>query len=128
MVGEIELLVRFELLRELRKRSAAERVAATEEIERLFERYGDAAADPADLAAAHAAMPELWTALRAMPSEQRRALLLAYFGGLSHSLIAEQLGIPLGTVKKRIRLAMAKLRAALREDDEDPAAWGSTNR
>ncbi len=120
-------LARHEILRQLRKQAASERVAAAEEIERLFELRGEAASDPADQAADRAAVPDLWTALREMPSEQRRALILAYFGGLSHSEIAEQLGLPLGTVKKRIRLAMAKLRAAVVRGEEDPPGWESTN-
>jgi len=52
-------------------------------------------------------------ALQGLPADQRRALVLAYFGGLSQSSIAEHLGWPLGTVKKRIRLGMQKLRTAL---------------
>ena len=52
-------------------------------------------------------------ALQGLPNEQRRVLVLAYFGGLSHSSIAHHLGWPLGTVKKRIRLGLQKLRNAL---------------
>lgn len=52
-------------------------------------------------------------ALIALPEEQRRVLVLAYFGGLTHSAMAAQLGWPLGTVKKRVRLGLQKLRAAL---------------
>ena len=54
----------------------------------------------------------LLRALRALPDEQRLAIVLAYFGGLSQSMIAAQMGWPLGTVKKRIRLGMQKLRGA----------------
>jgi RNA polymerase sigma-70 factor, ECF subfamily len=53
-------------------------------------------------------------ALRMLPPDQRRVLVLAYFGHeLSQSAIAEHLGWPLGTVKKRTRLALTKLRSAL---------------
>jgi RNA polymerase sigma-70 factor (ECF subfamily) len=63
-------------------------------------------------------------ALNELPEEQRRVLLLAYFGGLSHSMIAEHLGLPLGTVKKRIQLGLHKLRVALVrcQDAESSAA------
>jgi RNA polymerase sigma-70 factor (ECF subfamily) len=57
-------------------------------------------------------------ALSELPPEQREALELGYFGGLSQSEIAERTGQPLGTVKTRMRLAMLKLRdrlAPLRE-------------
>ena len=56
---------------------------------------------------------ELACALGALPFEQRQAIELAFLGGLSHSEIAEQTSQPLGTVKTRIRLAMAKLRERL---------------
>ena len=58
-------------------------------------------------------------ALAELPNEQREALELGYFGGLSQSEIAERTGQPLGTVKTRMRLAMLKLReklSLLRED------------
>lgn len=52
-------------------------------------------------------------ALDALPPEQREAVQLAYFRGLTHSEIARELSIPMGTVKTRLRLAFDKLRVAL---------------
>ena len=48
-----------------------------------------------------------------LPDEQRQAIVMAYFEGRSHSEIAELTGLPLGTVKSRIRLGMHRLRALL---------------
>ena len=52
--------------------------------------------------------------LDVLPAAQRRAIELAFFGGMSHSDIAAALEEPLGTVKTRIRSGMLKLREALR--------------
>ncbi len=52
-------------------------------------------------------------ALALLPPEQREAIALAYFWGLSHSEIAEQVQAPLGTIKTRIRMGMVKLREHL---------------
>jgi len=52
-------------------------------------------------------------ALRALPQEQQQVVRLAYFAGRTHSEIAQELAIPVGTVKTRLRLAFAKLRVAL---------------
>lgn len=52
-------------------------------------------------------------ALEELPPEQRQVIELAYFGGFSHSEIAELVGIPAGTVKGRMRLGMGKLRLTL---------------
>jgi RNA polymerase sigma-70 factor (ECF subfamily) len=54
-------------------------------------------------------------ALEELPTDQREALMLAYFKGYSHRQIADVLQQPLGTVKTRIRLAMQKLRELLSE-------------
>lgn len=61
-------------------------------------------------------------ALSALPSEQRATIELAYFGGYSHSEIANLLRIPLGTVKGRLRLGMDKLRNLLSEAGLELAA------
>jgi RNA polymerase sigma-70 factor, ECF subfamily len=53
------------------------------------------------------------SALGELPEEQRQVIELAYFGGFSHSQIAEMLKLPAGTVKGRMRLGLSKLRIAL---------------
>ena len=55
------------------------------------------------------------TALEGLPPDQRQVIELAYFGGFSHTQIADALGLPAGTVKGRMRLALSKLRIALGE-------------
>lgn len=52
-------------------------------------------------------------AMLRLPPEQRQALELAYFGALSHQEISTQMGIPLGTVKGRVRLGLEALRQLL---------------
>jgi RNA polymerase sigma-70 factor (ECF subfamily) len=54
-------------------------------------------------------------AMAQIPEEQRLALGLSYFRAMSHQEIADQLGIPLGTIKTRIRLGLQKLRQILEE-------------
>ncbi len=53
------------------------------------------------------------SALTLLPEEQREAITLAFLGGYSNTEVAERLGIPLGTVKSRIRLGMQKMRVTL---------------
>jgi RNA polymerase sigma-70 factor, ECF subfamily len=55
------------------------------------------------------------SALETLPDEQRRTIELAYFGGFSHSQIAELLEEPIGTVKGRMRLGLDKMRRQLSE-------------
>lgn len=57
-------------------------------------------------------------AVAQLPPEQKQALGLAFFQGLTHPEIAETLGEPLGTVKTRIRLGMQKLRSLLQEEQQ----------
>ncbi len=52
-------------------------------------------------------------ALDGLPDEQRQVVEMAYFQGLTHVEISEGLGLPLGTVKSRLRLALDKMRVSL---------------
>jgi RNA polymerase sigma factor (sigma-70 family) len=57
----------------------------------------------------------LHAALKTLPREQVDLIRLSFFDEASHSTIAAQTGLPIGTVKSRIRLAFGRLRAALEE-------------
>ncbi len=57
---------------------------------------------------------QLGDALATLPPEQRKLIEKAYFGDLSHSEIAAETGLPLGTIKSRIRLALERLRHAMK--------------
>jgi RNA polymerase sigma-70 factor, ECF subfamily len=56
---------------------------------------------------------EVRVALDTLPEDQRKVIELAYFGGFSHTEIAEMLALPAGTVKGRMRLGMSKLRGVM---------------
>jgi RNA polymerase sigma-70 factor, ECF subfamily len=58
---------------------------------------------------------EVRGALDGLPGEQSKVIELAYFGGFSQSEIANMLGLPLGTVKGRMRLGLEKIRGRLAE-------------
>jgi RNA polymerase sigma-70 factor (ECF subfamily) len=61
---------------------------------------------------------EVRDALEQLPQEQSRVIELAYFGGLTHVEIASKLDTPVGTVKGRMRLGLAKMRMALGDPSE----------
>jgi RNA polymerase sigma-70 factor, ECF subfamily len=63
----------------------------------------------------HETASEVRGALGHLPGEQSKVIELAYFGGFSQSEIARMLGLPLGTVKGRMRLGLEKIRGELAE-------------
>ena len=75
------------------------------------------AAGPARIAEANADAERLRDALRDLPDEQRRAVVLAGIFGLSAREVGEREGIPLGTAKTRIRTAMQRLRVTLLSEE-----------
>ena len=76
----------------------------------------DVAEDVVDAADMADRRLEVRAALGTLPPEQRQVLEMAYFEGKTQVRIAEELGIPIGTVKTRTLAAMRKLREALREE------------
>lgn len=90
--------------RDISDDGAAERVRGATDIEAEMQR--------------HQASGQVRDALHGLPADQRRVIELAYFGGFSHSQIAEMLKLPAGTVKGRMRLGLCKLREALGDPAE----------
>jgi len=91
----------------------ASRVEADDdEIDRLAG-AGDEQDEPQRLLAGHLARLRLDGCMGALPPAQRQALALAYYQGLMHSEIAEQLGAPLGTAKAWVRRGLGKLKDCL---------------
>ena len=80
--------------------------------ESIFDKQ-PAVGDPLSILDSNERAAHVSLALRQLPDEQREVLDLAYFDGLSQSEIAERLGLPLGTVKTRARLALRKMRDRL---------------
>jgi len=99
----------IDLRRQRQRHRTRETEAAACEIE-IFRDPGDS---PLQHAAALDRAERIQHALDDLPGEQRRAVVAAFFGGLSHSEIAAAFGQPLGTVKTRIRSGLAALRSAL---------------
>jgi RNA polymerase sigma-70 factor (ECF subfamily) len=58
-------------------------------------------------------------ALARLPRDQQASVVLAYFGGYTHEEIARLLGVPLGTVKGRLRIGLQKLRSYLQPHDRE---------
>ena len=90
--------------RDVSEEGIAERMAAPELTEAEVERRDEAR--------------QVRKALVELPPDQRQVIELAYFGGFTHSQIADMLELPSGTVKGRMRLGLTKMRLALGDSPE----------
>jgi RNA polymerase sigma-70 factor (ECF subfamily) len=92
-------------------RSELRRVARQERSYRLAP--GQPAPSPCEEVMASQAAAAVRAAIRLLPDSQRRIVELAYFRGLTCREVADAVGIPEGTAKSRLRLALAKLETML---------------
>jgi RNA polymerase sigma-70 factor (ECF subfamily) len=90
--------------RDVHEEGVAERVPAPELTDAEVERRDEAR--------------QIRRALGELPPDQRQVIELAFFGGFSHSQIADMLALPSGTVKGRMRLGLTKMRLALGDASE----------
>src|SRR5262245_6160140 len=90
------------------------RASANARRDRVGEQLQPPALDPRAIELAR----DVRESLGALDGEQRDAILLAFYGGLTHEEIAQRLGNPVGTVKSRIRRGLLALRAALGTREE----------
>ena len=93
------------------------RVRAGVRTEAIHERIPATGAGPEETVMQRDVRRDIDHALESLDPEQRVVVELAYFGGLSQTEISAETGVPLGTVKSRVRLAMRHLRRVL-----DPSA------
>jgi RNA polymerase sigma factor (sigma-70 family) len=105
----------------LAHRRAVDWVRRSERSRRREERAEPTASDVvmpdlAELAADQDRARRARAAVAALPDDQRRAVELAFWGGRSYRQVADDLGIPEGTAKSRVRLALARLATVLREE------------
>lgn len=121
-------IARNHILTQLRLRGHERQIAVARDVQEVLARQPDPDIDLEEDTSLRERRSEIVCALQQLPDEQRRVLVMAYFGGLSQASIARELGLPLGTVKKRTRLGLRKLRALLsnrgstperRDEDED---------
>lgn len=107
-------VVRHRIHDELRQRRREERLLVAGDADDLLAEAAIPGVDVEERVSQRERGRAVLRALQSLPPDQRRVLVLAYFGvGLSHGAIADFLGWPLGTVKKRTRLGLQKLRVLL---------------
>jgi RNA polymerase sigma-70 factor (ECF subfamily) len=104
------------------RHKAIDRLRSRQRRERLTERAGgdplqapDTDTRSAEAPAMHEEVAMVRLALDQIPADQKQAVELAFFGGLTHEEIAVRLGTPLGTIKARIRRGLLRLRDFLKE-------------
>ena len=107
------MMARSVAIDRIRSRNAQPKTLELTNLE--FSEPGGSSATPEPATLERVRRARIQLVLSELPAEQREALILAFFGGLSHAELAERLGQPLGTIKTRIRLGLRRLRSVLGE-------------
>ncbi len=107
------VVVRSRALDFLRKRTAERALGGKDIDEHLSDTLGDDHAGPMDTSIASEQAWALHECLRKIEAKPREVLTMAYFRDLSHGELAEQLRLPLGTVKTWIRRSLEQLRSCM---------------
>ena len=92
------------------------RAGRSEQIVAAFDPIPSTAQDPLEFASRAEERACIRRALAELPADQRQAIELTYFRGLTVAEMAEQQGIPAGTAKSRLRLALGRMRKTLTEE------------
>ena len=106
-------ITRCKVIDRLRARGRRLRLYVPEEGGEAADPVASAGTEAADSATKHEWSASIRRTLEDLPSEQRQAIELAFFGDLTHHEIAARLGQPLGSVKARIRRGLLKMRGSL---------------
>jgi RNA polymerase sigma factor (sigma-70 family) len=108
------MITRSRVLDRLRKMQRSSRIASVSASETEIQLVAPGV-DPMEVAVVLDRRSQVMAALAQIPVEQRQVIELAYYQGLSHSEIAAQTGLAIGTVKTRVRLGLSKLKMTLGE-------------
>lgn len=111
----LAVVTRRRAIDHLRSRGRAD---AREQSAAASERTLSVTADPDEAAMAMIMAERVQQAVRGLPDDQRRAIELAYYDGLTFREVAVVTGVPEGTAKSRLRLALGRLAAQLRVDED----------